>query len=522
MIGLIARFIEGFDSALERHKILAVLAFSTLFLVISSLISATKLLWYDEMATYYPAKLPTVGGVIDFFQKGIDVHTPVASLVERLSISVFGDGPVMDRMPFTLGYLVFSICIFVFVVRRCPAVYALPAMILPSLTLMSYYATELRCYGLVLGLTGLAMVSWQAAAGTPRRSLAVAGLWLSLAGAICCHYYAAFLLIPFCLAELTRTWVNRRIDWPVWIALLSVPLVILIFLPAIHAAQVAYTGGMLAVRPSSLGQIQSSYLFLLSISNVPILGCALLCLLLVPQFFQPQPKRIKHISAAEWVLALTLSMLPFFVVPAALFIGAFYARYVLPCVAGVAIVLMFALCRALKGDRMVGTVITLFFLAWFVNKSAGEIRNQESENGGLKVPLGEPLRQSAWMRKVEQSNLPVAVVPATMFLQTQHYVKPSVRDRVFYLADPANASVYGDVPSSDTNMLLFSKVLPLRVARFKEFVATHPRFFVSIDPTQQGWLPVALVDLGADVRLVARSYPILLYEVTMGAGTSTR
>ena len=65
--------------------------------------------------------------------------------------------------------------------------------------------------------------------GNHWRRLSLAGLFVSLPLAICCHYYAAFLLLPFALAELTRTWVRRRIDWPIWIALGLAPFVVLIF-----------------------------------------------------------------------------------------------------------------------------------------------------------------------------------------------------------------------------------------------------------------------------------------------------
>ena len=119
---LIERSVYRFASILEEHKVFTIVVYSAVFLVFCTLWSATKLMWYDEMATYYPAKLPTASAVVDFFQQGNDVPSPVASLVAWAAMKVLGDGPVVDRLPFTLGYLVFCISIFLFVARRCPAV----------------------------------------------------------------------------------------------------------------------------------------------------------------------------------------------------------------------------------------------------------------------------------------------------------------------------------------------------------------------------------------------------------------
>ena len=512
-ISLVSRAVNWFASAVERHKVLVVLGYSIVFLAICALLSATKLLWYDEMATYYPAKLPTVSQLVDFFWTGLDVHTPTASLFLRGVMRVFGDGPVVDRLPFAFAYLIFCICIFVFVARRCPAVYATAAMIFPTLTLMFYYATEIRCYALVLALTGTALVSWQLATDGINRKLCLAALFVSLTAAISCHYYAVFLLIPFGLAELTRTWMRKRIDWPVWAALVLSPGIILLFLPAIHAAHASYAGGMLAVTPR-LGQITSSYLYVLSISNAPILGAAIVCLLLAPSVSRPQPGA-GRIPVPDWILAGGLSLLPFFVVPASLKIGAFSERYILPCVAGIAILLTFALCRAFRGDRLVGTVLTLFFLGWFVFKSTGELRSQRASNGGLGIPLGQPLRNANWVSDLGRSDLPIAVAPAVFFMTVQEYVPEGIRARVHYLANQEMARLYGDIPSNDTNLIRFSQALPLPVVDFQTFVTGQRHFLIVMESEHPNWLVPALLERGAQLSLRTRSGSNFVFEVTM-------
>jgi len=101
--------LDWLDSAVEKHRNAAVICYSALFLTVCALLSASKMMSFDEMATYYPAKLPSTSDVIAFFLDGIDVHTPVASLILRANIALFGDGPVANRMPVAFGYLVMSV-----------------------------------------------------------------------------------------------------------------------------------------------------------------------------------------------------------------------------------------------------------------------------------------------------------------------------------------------------------------------------------------------------------------------------
>ena len=507
------RAVVAIASALEHHKVTFLSLFCAMFLLTCCALSATKLLWYDELATLYPAMLPSAKSVVDFFQTGMDVHTPIASLVTWASIRLFGEGPVMDRLPYTLGYLVFCISIFTFVARRCPAIYASTAMLFPTLTLMFYYATELRCYGLVLGLVGLALVAWQAAGEEQRGPLLVGALWLSLAGAISLHYYSAFVLVPLGLAQLTRTWIDKRIDWPVWLALVFSPIVIFPFLPGIHAAQSIYSGNMRGLHPH-LGQIQTAYVSLLSISNAPILGAIMICLLLAPSLGGSSYSKPKIIPLPEIVLAAALALLPVFVVIAALRIGAFNDRYVLACVGGIAILLAFALYKSLRGDPFVPTVLTLIFLVWFVAKNVPEIQRQMRVNGGLTVPLGEPWRRSVWMHELEGSNLPVAVVGATLFMQVQYYASPAVQPRVNYLTDIRAARIYGDETSTDINMINFSRHCPLRVVDYHEFIARNRHFLVCEQTLSGDWLIPMLLQDKAEIRLLERSEPFRVYEVT--------
>jgi len=157
----------------------------------------------------------------------------------------------------------------------------------------------------------------------------------------------------------------------------------------------------------------------------------------------------------------------------------------------------------------------LAFLAWFGAKSLGEIRAQSAMNGGLRTPLARPLQDAGWMRELNSSDLPIAVAPAVFYMTLQQYAPDAARSRIYYLADVERARRFGDIPSNDTNLLLFSRALPLRVVDFQEFVTHHSHFLVCFEAEHSNWLTLALLELKAQLQLKDRSGPYFIFEVTM-------
>src|SRR5581483_8977031 len=55
-----------------------------------------------ELWTYYPAKLKTAVDTWNFFMRGNDLHTPLASLAVRAATALFGNNELGIRIRFTL------------------------------------------------------------------------------------------------------------------------------------------------------------------------------------------------------------------------------------------------------------------------------------------------------------------------------------------------------------------------------------------------------------------------------------
>ena len=217
-------------SRLAAHRWLGLLAFSAIYLSATVILAGRRPLWNDEIYTYEFTQTRGVGGLWRALETGADQAPPLSYLLTRASFGAFGVSRLTIRLPEIVAFLLFCVCMYLFVARRTNRLYGLVAMLLPTLTAAYYYASEARAYAFVLGFGALALVCWQLATEGVSRRITVVGLALSLALATSSHYYAVLLLVPLGLGELTRALTVRRIDAWVWVAFTGalVPLVALI------------------------------------------------------------------------------------------------------------------------------------------------------------------------------------------------------------------------------------------------------------------------------------------------------
>src|ERR1700722_15485035 len=210
------RAIDSLTDTIERHPRTVVVAFILIFLACASLLGATKILWYDEFLTYYPARM-SVPDLFSFYHDALDSQTPTEALAVKASMSIFGDTHWAVRVPSIVAFALACICMFLFVARRLPRTYAAAAMLFPAVTITMYFATEARPYAFLLGFAALAMVCWQRASEENRHWAWVAALGLSLVACIFSHYYAVLLWVPLALAEFVRWRSCGRPDIALWL-----------------------------------------------------------------------------------------------------------------------------------------------------------------------------------------------------------------------------------------------------------------------------------------------------------------
>src|SRR5262249_49260562 len=199
--------------------------------------AAYRLLWYDELVTWYLARQPDLKSIWKGLTLGLDSEMVLVHWLVRMSHAVFGSGAFATRLPMLIGFWVLILGLYVFLKRRLPWQYALIGAAFPILTFAWEYAFEARAYGILLGCGATALVCWQNVAEGRMRILSLLAIALALAVALGCHPFGAILAIPFAFGELVRTLDRRRIDWPVWIAFAAATPVMLAYPPLFAPVQ---------------------------------------------------------------------------------------------------------------------------------------------------------------------------------------------------------------------------------------------------------------------------------------------
>ncbi len=322
---------------------LPLLGYAVLLLTValSLLWSHHKLLWVDEFLALYTDSLPTFHDVLNVqLHAPLGVEPPLFHFITHASLALFGHNAFALRLPALFGFLLFQVCLFLFVERFAGTRSGLIAMALPLMTSTVYRSLDARPYGMMMGLFALALAAWQSAAraeGRPRdwrRPMALLVLWLALAASISNHYFGVLVLLPVCGAELTRTLLRRRLDWPMAVTLLLGAASVLLVLPFLPAAG-AYRAHFYPAFPLSGRFVMELYrsIFLddhspLSHAGQMLLLCALALVIAVGLYAR---RRTQADPPQEWVAVALLGLLPIFgLVLKAAATHVMAPRYVLP------------------------------------------------------------------------------------------------------------------------------------------------------------------------------------------------
>ena len=206
-----------------------------------------------------------------------------------------------------LAVLLGVVCVFLFLRRRLPVVYAASGACLFLSTAALNYAYESRSYALILGLSMLSLLLWSEALDGKHELAATVGLTLTLAAGIASNYFCVLAFFPIAAGELIRDLRRRRIEWRIWIALAIGGLPFLFFLPLINHAIAQF--GPHAWNKPKLDVIADSYTEMVEVVLVPAL--AILGLAVIRFFFEKknllrrtQPVLPRHEMVAVFVMML--------------------------------------------------------------------------------------------------------------------------------------------------------------------------------------------------------------------------
>lgn len=475
---------------------LGLVALATVTLILAH----RKPLWNDELFTLYISRLPSVSGMWDILATGVEQTPLTFYLLTRGSLEALGDGPVAIRLPELLGFLLASVCVYLFVERRASPLYGLVAALLPVATIAYGYAYEARAYGLVLGFSAAALLCWQVAAeGGRHRRLAAAGTALALAAAVASHYYAVLVVAPLLVGEAVRSVERRRVDWTVAASFGGALVPLVAFAPLIAEAKDYSTtfwaqptwGDAARFYPDSL--MDRALFVVLAAVAVAFVAAA-----------WRRPDRARHAGLRrpptyELAALATLALLPAFaVLMGKLVTGAFTDRYALPALLAASILLALAAWWTDARQAVLG-------LALLAVLGAFAVQRIYDRYGEASADAHEQDAAVALLTRDGPPGGAVVVASPHDFFELSHRMAGSARPRVVYLADAAEARRRLETDAVELGVTGMARVAPLRVEPYRRFLASHPRFVVYGREGAWDWLSSALRDARADTTVVARN-----------------
>jgi Dolichyl-phosphate-mannose-protein mannosyltransferase len=180
-----------------------VAAVLTAFYFVTSLyIARHRLFWYDEILTVDVARLPDWMMVLRAAGHGVDGMSPVYDTLVRVSDKLLGPREIAARLPSALAMAAGLLITFDCVRRLTDDLYGLIALSVLTCSLLPYYGYEARSYAIYFMFSALSLWLWTSTKADNKLAAVLFGVVLFLA--VCFHYYAVLLLVPYALWEISR------------------------------------------------------------------------------------------------------------------------------------------------------------------------------------------------------------------------------------------------------------------------------------------------------------------------------
>jgi hypothetical protein len=495
-----------------KKALVVLLAMASVYMVLTCARAWHKPFWFDEINTLIIADQHSMGDIWRAETAGFELNPPVVYLLTKLTRHIGERQEFFARLPEIVGYLIMMGSLCLFIGRRLPLSFAVPAVSFALLSEAYEYSYEARAYGIELGCAGVALVAWQAAtdvgASKSRRRLGLGLLSLALCIALLSHVYSVLLYIPICAGELGRTWSRKRIDFALWTALI-LSLAPLVLYPALLATSHKIVWGTAVFAPTPR-RFLGAYALLLR-QALPPLGALLITLALFANRNRAGVRRAAgelflRIPLHELIAAAAFTMIPACGFAMARFLKtAYVSRHGMSGTLGLAILFAFVvyvLCAARSvWMQGIGVATLASFIASFALSARAWPNQAPSGNNNEPFVIG-----------AAATGRPVVIAEGRAFLQFSYYFPREAGKQVVYLDDPKLAIRFTGTDGMDTPLLLVRPWLtfPARIEDYGEFVAHNHRFWLFSWDDPLAWVERQLRQDGAVIHPAGGPY---LYDV---------
>ena len=330
------------------------------YLVTSIYIAAHRLFWFDELFTLHIARLPGWTTIFTALGHGSDALPPAYYLVVRVFDSLFGPGDVAARLPSAIAMVVGLLVIFDCARRLSDGLHGLIALSLATCSFLPYYGYEARSYAIYFMLAALSLWVWTYAGVSQKTSAILFGA-VFFAG-VCFHYYFVMGLAPYVVWELLRWKPGQRPSAKLVAGIVGALVPVALLSPLILSFSNKFSGGYWN-RPSFtelraiFAQLFPDGLFLLALIMIWIV------LVGTDDEKDAGLPAMPPAEALGW-LFLGIPLAAFVV--AELKTNAFYSRYFIGVLPGVAVAFAVCLWRRFRQISLVSSGVFLLLATWGV------------------------------------------------------------------------------------------------------------------------------------------------------------
>jgi hypothetical protein len=475
----ISRVTDFFTETLAKYQLVFVALATAAYFSITCYCAQRKLFWFDELFTYYVARLP--GNDAIRAACGQLLSPPLFYIVTRWSQQLFGANEFGTRLPEIVAFWVFCLCMYRFVARRASPIAGFIALLYPLTTGGYWYAYEARPHGILVGLFGLALLSWQELTeGTSHRWIAAAGLAASLTVAMLFHGFAFLLLIPLGLGELTRSLVRRRLDPLVWCALtfpaILSAVTVLPMLQAIHSSVPRiFLAGVPVQRMWEAWELSFKPSFVFALLMVLSAPAVLPRLLLWTASTGGAESSNGGFAVHEIAALIGILCTPLFAYFASrLGYAPFFSRYSLILLGGGAGLIGVAAARYNATGILVLAMTLLFIGRSAATFHAGLTVREPSSGMQVSTRFDAERKRFEWIESSAPGTDPIVLLNAAAAVPMFHYAPASLTSRYLLLMPDDIVDLYIRLQRCCR--------APGNVFSRSDFLSAHHRFFVLGDP----------------------------------------
>ncbi|MBV8674714.1 MAG: glycosyltransferase family 39 protein [Acidobacteriaceae bacterium] len=479
------------------------------FLAVTIRAAWLRPLVFHEFSTLFVASTPTMREM--FRAIPADGNPPLYFLLVRLGLYLSIKTELAVRLPAIISYLFAALTVHWFVRRDAGSTAAWLAMSIFLGCSIHFYSIDGRPYSLLLFLTGLTLCCWQSYCRSGDR-LALAGLVLSIAGAIYAHQYGVIYVMSVLFAgEEVRSVRRRRFDPAILIAAAMGGLTILLTAPPMLRGQElllqAISASPVFAWHPRLSDLKD-YGELLPIFVPSLVFLAFLGLLLKVALSPRNEPKVEAAGvpigsevpiediAATAALAL---MLPVILIITHIGSNYFQLRYGIGSAMGISLLCGLLLPR-LRWRHAASLALVATIYCFLV--------------GLLGLGLAAKPRRELWwtdpMLHAGNADEPIVIANAVRFPPIWWYSDVETRAKLHYLTDLTYAGKQsGLVP--EYSLALERDYTPMRLDDYQTFLADHRRFllYCTGEPYLE-WVKQRLMHEGWHLRLLQSAPAIKL------------